>query len=135
MRAPRDLFGFRSPQASDEPPEAARRCANDLTTLCARCLEARLDVSESGLLAFVSRWTIVRVRPVSPQAGSDRDTAFAIHFAEDDQPEPQMTVEYAAPSSLASTLHAREAAGPYLDDDEPPRRLIVSREGEIRVAD
>jgi hypothetical protein len=82
----------------------------------------------------VSRWTIGRVRAVPPQAGSDRDAAFAIHFAEDDQPEPQMTVEYAAPSSVASAAHAREAVGPYLDDDEPPRRLVVSREGAVRVA-
>lgn len=80
----------------------------------------------------VSRWTVGRVRSVPPKAGSDCDAAFAIHFAEDDQPEPQMTVEYAEPSHLASAQHAEAAAGPFLDDENPPRRLIVSRAGDVR---
>jgi hypothetical protein len=93
------------------------------------------DGSFRGLLRLVSRWSIGRVRSVPPQPGSDRDAAFAIHFAEDDQSEPQMTVEYAKPSKHASATHAREAVRPYLDDESPPRRLIVDREGNARLGD
>lgn len=43
-------FGFRSPEASDEPRRAARRRAADLTTtLGFGCLEARRDMSGIGL--------------------------------------------------------------------------------------
>jgi hypothetical protein len=80
----------------------------------------------------MARWSIGRVRSVPPTAGSDCDAAFAIHFREDDQPEPQMIVEYAAPSRHASVSHARNTATPYLDDEQPPRRLIVDREGNAR---
>jgi hypothetical protein len=80
----------------------------------------------------MTRWTIGRIRSVPPTPGSDCDAAFAIHFSEDDQPEPQITIEYAAPSRHASARHARKVVSSYLDDEQPPRRLVVNREGNAR---
>jgi hypothetical protein len=80
----------------------------------------------------VTRWTIARIRSVPAAPGSDREAVFAIHFAEDDQPEPQMTVEYArgATHHWASVVHARAMAKPYLDLERPPRRIVVDRNGD-----
>jgi hypothetical protein len=79
----------------------------------------------------MARWSIGRVRSVPPAPGSDCEAAFALHFQEDDQPDPQITVEYASGGGgrYASPAHARATAAPYLDDEIPPRRLIVNREG------
>jgi hypothetical protein len=67
-------------------------------------------------------------------AGSDCDAAFAIYFAENDQPEPQMIVEYASGGGwrYATQAHARRVATSYLDEETPPRRLIVDRDGNVR---
>jgi hypothetical protein len=67
-------------------------------------------------------------------AGSDCDAAFAIHFAENDQREPQVIVEYAGGGGwrYATQAHARRVVTPYLDDESPPRRLIVDRDGNVR---
>jgi hypothetical protein len=46
-----------------------------------------------------------------------------------------VTVEYAKPSKHASASHARAAVRPYLDDETPPRRLIVDRDGNARPGD
>jgi serine/threonine protein kinase len=80
-------------------------------------------------------WTIGRVRSISPTPGSDCEAAYAIHFKEDDQPEPQMVVEYAAGGGgrLANARHARAASAPYLSQENPPKRLVVDRAGEVHV--
>jgi len=85
----------------------------------------------------VSRWHIGRVRSVPPTPGSDCDTAYALHFREDDQPEPQITVEYVSGGGgkYASPAHARKVAEPYLNDEIPQRRLIVDRDGNARRHD
>jgi hypothetical protein len=83
----------------------------------------------------VARWSIGRVRSVPPEPGSDCDAAFALHFREDDRPEPQITVEYATGSPYASAYHARDAARPYLDEQLPPRRLLIDRDGNVRPRD
>ena len=82
----------------------------------------------------MARWSIGRVRTVEPAPGTDCEAAYALDFAEDDQPEPNITVEYAAGGGrrYASPAHARAAAKPYLDDERPPRRLVVDREGNAR---
>ena len=79
------------------------------------------------------RWSIGRVRRVTPSPGTDAEAAYAVHFAEDDQPEPQITLLYASGGGgrFASTAHARKAVQPYLDRERPPRWLIVGRYGEI----
>ena len=81
----------------------------------------------------VARWSVGRVRSVAPFQGTDADKAYAIHFAESDHAEPQITVEYASGGGgkYASHAHARKAVEPYLDLESPPRRLVVSRHGEI----
>jgi len=80
----------------------------------------------------MARWKINRIRQVPPKAGSDSDDAYAIHF--DDGPEPQMAIEYAAGGGgkFASGSQARNAVTPYLDDEHPPRRLLVDSEGNVR---
>ena len=79
------------------------------------------------------RWSVGRVRSVAPSQGSDAEKAYAIHFAESDQPEPQITVEYASGGGgkYASHAHARKAVEPFLDLATPPRRVVVGRNGEI----
>jgi hypothetical protein len=78
---------------------------------------------------------INRIRSVPPTPGTDAEAAFAVHF--DDGPEPQMVVEYAASGGgrHASSSHSRQAVRPYLDDENPPRRLAVDREGNVRPHD
>jgi hypothetical protein len=85
----------------------------------------------------MTRWTVARIRAVPAVPGSNRDAAFAIHFAEDDQPEPQMTVEYARGGTRrwASTVHARAMVKPYLDLEHPPRRIVVDRDGNPHPSD
>ena len=80
----------------------------------------------------MARWTIGRVRQVPPTPGMDCETAFAVHFKEDDRPEPQITVEYSGSGGwrFASATNARAAVTPYLDDEKPPRRLVVDSDGK-----
>ncbi len=75
---------------------------------------------------------IKRVRPIEPTSGADVEYAYAIHL--DDGPEPQIVVEYATGGGKhASEAHARKTVEPYLDQDELPARLIVDRDGNVRV--
>ena len=76
---------------------------------------------------------IKSIRPVEPTPGADVESAYAIHL--DEGPEPQMVVEYAAGGGArhASEAHARKAVEPYLDHEELPKRLIVDRDGNVRV--
>jgi hypothetical protein len=83
----------------------------------------------------VSTWTIVRDWPAKPVAGSDRDAAFAFELAAPGRESEQVTVEYAKPSSLASLDHARSVVSAHLDDETPPRRLIVDREGNVAISE
>jgi len=81
----------------------------------------------------MARWSVGRVRRVPPISGSDREDASAIHFSERDLAEPNMTVEYAAGGGgRHASAHARSAVTPCLDDEDPPRRLIVDRDGNVR---
>jgi hypothetical protein len=86
----------------------------------------------------VARWSIRRVQEVRPTHLSKAYAVFEVYFAEDDQAEPQMTVEYAIAFDThhkrwASEEHARAAVEPYLDEPTPPRRLIVDGEGNVSV--
>jgi hypothetical protein len=88
----------------------------------------------------VARWSIGRVQEVRPTHSSKAYAAFEVYFAEDDQAEPQITVEYAIAFDTrhkrwASEEHAREAVEPYLDEPTPPRYLVVDREGNVKVRD
>jgi hypothetical protein len=86
---------------------------------------------------LVARWSVSRVQEIRPSRGSNAYAAYAIYFAEDDQPEPRVTVEYAIGISshrrLASPEHARDAVEPFLDEPILPRRLLVDRDGNVSV--
>jgi hypothetical protein len=45
----------------------------------------------------------------------------------------EVVVEFAAPSAVASGGYAQEVVGKFLGDDEPPQRLVVERDGSVRV--
>jgi hypothetical protein len=44
-------------------------------------------------------------------------------------------VEFVAPAAVASIGYAREVLAPFLADPELPERLIVSRDGSVRVVE
>ena len=71
-------------------------------------------------------------RPVEPTPGADCDTSYLLKLSRGDQ-RARATVEFSAPSSVASSGWARDALAPYLLEDEPPRRLIVGLDGTVRV--
>lgn len=75
---------------------------------------------------------IDRVRQVPPLPGSDASIAYAVHF--DSGSEPSVIIEYAH-SAFASASHARQLVAPYLNAEVVPRRLVVDREGNVRVRD
>jgi hypothetical protein len=73
---------------------------------------------------------IDRVLQVAPMPGSDASLAYAVHF--DGGSEPSVVIEYAN-SVFASASHARQLVAPYLNAEVVPRRLVVDREGNVRV--
>jgi hypothetical protein len=81
----------------------------------------------------VENWEIQRVVAVSPTDGSDCDAAYLLKVSYGEE-EAEVVVEFAAPSSVASGGYAQEVLGPYLRHDEPPQRLVVERDGTVRVA-
>ena len=83
----------------------------------------------------MARWKIEREWTASPTPGSDRDAAYAFELSAEGVEPAQVTVEYAAPSRLASSSHARSVVSQHLDDETPPRRIIVGREGDARAAE
>ena len=80
----------------------------------------------------MARWTIGRVRQVPPTPGIDCEDGVRGALQEDDRPEPQITVEYSGSGGwrFASATNARAAVTPYLDDEKPPRRLVVDSDGK-----
>jgi hypothetical protein len=82
---------------------------------------------------LVENWEIQRVVAVAPTDGSDCDAAYLLKLSYGDE-EADVVVEFAAPSSVASGGYAQEVVGPYLRVDEPPQRLVVERDGSVRVA-
>jgi hypothetical protein len=81
----------------------------------------------------VENWTVQRVTAVSPTDGSDCDAAYLLSVSYGEE-QAQVIVEFAAPSSVPSGAYAEEVVGPYLRQDEPPQRLVVERDGTVRVA-
>jgi hypothetical protein len=79
----------------------------------------------------VAKWKIERSGAAVPKTG-DRNPAFAFLLSAEGPLERHVTVEYAAPSSTATLAHAMQAVQRYLNADEPPRRLLVGRNGDAR---
>jgi hypothetical protein len=82
----------------------------------------------------MAKWRIERVRGVDTSPGRDTETAFTFHLHANGA-EAQTTVEYASGSGLGSLSAARDALRPYLDREQPPRRLIVDRNGNAHEAE
>jgi hypothetical protein len=78
-------------------------------------------------------WVVTDVRAVEPTPGADCDSSYLLKLSRGDERRSAM-VEFAAPSTLTAIGFAREVLGPFLGADEPPLRLIVSRDGTARVA-
>lgn len=76
------------------------------------------------------RRSIHRVRLVAATPETDAEVAYAVHL--DDGAEPHITVDFAE-GTAASESKARQAVEPYLDVDEPPRRLLVDTDGNVSV--
>jgi hypothetical protein len=79
----------------------------------------------------VEKWVVDETRAVEPTPGGDFDASYLLKLSRGDQ-KARSLVEFAAPSSLTSIGYAREALARYLGDDEPPARVVVGRDGEIR---
>jgi hypothetical protein len=84
-------------------------------------------------------WKVARARDVESERGSDREIyarAFSI-VPIDGGDESQTPVEFArGPGRSASTSAALNALHPFLADEErPPRRLLVQRDGSITELD
>jgi hypothetical protein len=74
-------------------------------------------------------WRVVNVR--STESSPDRDTvSAALVEIERGSDTRRIVVELAGTAdAVGKTLNAREAVKGYLDDDEPPRRLIITTYG------
>lgn len=81
------------------------------------------------------KWTIERERPVGASPGRDTDAAFVLRLTMRGGQNFNTTVEYAAGIGDRLPIEPREAIRPYLDNEVPPRRLIVDRQGNVRAED
>jgi hypothetical protein len=84
-------------------------------------------------MAKVEKWIVDDTRPVEPTPGADCDSSYLLKLSRGDE-RAESKVEFTAPSTLTSIGYAREALAPFLGDDELPERLIVSRDGKVRVS-
>ena len=81
----------------------------------------------------MTKWIVDDTRAVEPTPGADCDTSYMLKLSRGER-RARSRVEFSAPSSVASNGWAREALAPFLADDDPPERLIVSLDGTVRVA-
>jgi hypothetical protein len=86
-----------------------------------------------GHTESVTKWIVDDTRPVEPTPDADCDTSYLLKLSRGER-RARSIVEFSAPSSVASNGWAREALAPFLADDNPPERLIVSLDGTVRVA-
>jgi hypothetical protein len=91
-----------------------------------------LDVEPGTMEAAMENWVIRSVAAVSPSNHDDCDAAYLLKVAYGDE-EAVVVVEFAAPSSVASGGYAEEVVRRFLADDEPPQRVVVDRDGSVRV--
>jgi hypothetical protein len=81
----------------------------------------------------MQNWEIRSVVAVSPANHDESDAAYLLKVAYGDEV-AEVVVEFAAPSSVASGGYAEEVVRRFLADDEPPQRVLVERDGSVRVA-
>lgn len=81
----------------------------------------------------MQNWEIRSVVAVSPTNAVDLDAAYLLKVGYGDE-QAEVVVEFAAPSSVASGGYAEEVVRRFLTDDEPPQRIVVERDGSVRIA-
>lgn len=99
-------------------------CALSVAEPCSRRVEQGAEMEN---------WVIRSVVAVSPM-GADCDAAYLLKVAYGDE-EAEVVVEFTAPSSVASGGYAEEVVRRFLGDDEPPQRVVVDRDGSVRVVE
>ncbi|MFL5926884.1 MAG: hypothetical protein ACJ77E_08120 [Gaiellaceae bacterium] len=82
----------------------------------------------------MENWEIQSVVAVSPSGATDCDAAYLLKVAYGDE-QAEVVVEFAAPSAVASGGYAEEVVRKFLASDEPPQRVVVERDGSVRVAE
>jgi hypothetical protein len=78
-------------------------------------------------------WTVDGVSAVSPTEGSGCDASYLLKLSSGDE-RAEARVEFAAPAAVASGGYAEEVFAPFLDDEEPPQRMVVEQGGTVRIA-
>jgi hypothetical protein len=74
-------------------------------------------------------WSVKSVRAVEPTAGADAAVASIVTLGRGDEERPVL-VELARTASAAGVgFDPRDAVSKFLDDDEPPERLVVTTDG------
>ena len=82
----------------------------------------------------MQQWHVDRVTPISPTDAAKCDAAYLLRLSCGEEL-TEGIVEFAAPSSVASGGYAEEKFSVFLSDDEPPRRIVVGRDGVVQVVD
>jgi hypothetical protein len=82
----------------------------------------------------MENWEIKSSVAVSPTDPDACDAGYLVRVAYGEE-QADVVVEFAAPSAVASGGYAEEVVRKFLRDDEPPRRIVVERDGSLRIAD
>ena len=82
----------------------------------------------------MQHWRVDRVTPISPSDATKCDAAYLLKLSCGEE-QTEGIVEFASPSSVASGGYAEEKFNVFLSDDEPPRRIVVGRDGAVQVVD
>jgi hypothetical protein len=81
----------------------------------------------------VDPWLVDRVVAVAPSSEVDFDAAYLLKVSYGSTTR-DVLVEFAAPSAVASGGYAEEVTRAFLRDEEPPQRIVVERDGTVRVS-
>jgi hypothetical protein len=79
----------------------------------------------------VHAWEIVKSGAIAA-SGYEYDAAYFVRLVRD-RSTREVVVEFAAPSAVASFFYAEEVTRRFLQEDEPPRHLVVEAEGLVSI--
>jgi hypothetical protein len=105
-----------------------------MPTLASAHTTRRSGFGAAGTIGSVENWEIQSVVAVSPSGVDDCDAAYLLKMTYGDE-QAEVIVEFAAPSAVASGGYAEEVARKFLTGDEPPQRIVVERDGSVRIAE
>jgi hypothetical protein len=80
-----------------------------------------------------TRWSISRSWPVEPPTGAGYDAAYIVRLTDAAGSTHDLTVEFAAPSTLTSVGYAEEIARRFHDRAELPVHVIVDTRRAVQV--